>query len=60
MATHPNILDGKISHGQWSLADHSLWGHKESDLTKQQTHTYNLFNAQMTYFLCRSLAVHFK
>ena len=30
MATHSSILDGE-SHGQRSLVDNSLWGHKESN-----------------------------
>ena len=29
MATHSSIL--ALSHGQKSLADYSLWDHKESD-----------------------------
>ena len=31
MATHSSIL---ASHGQRSLAGHSAWGHKESDMTE--------------------------
>ena len=27
-------------HGQRSLEDYSLWGHKESDTTEQLTHTH--------------------
>ena len=33
MATHFSILAGE-SHGQRSLAGHSLWGCKESDTTE--------------------------
>ena len=33
MATPSSILDGEF-HGQKSLVDYSLWGHKESDKTK--------------------------
>ena len=29
-----------MSHGQRSLADYSLWNHKESDTTEQLTHTH--------------------
>ena len=32
------FLPGEF-HRQGSLAGYSLWGHKESDMTKQQTHT---------------------
>ena len=31
----PVFLPGK-SHGQWSLAVYSLWGHKESDMTERR------------------------
>ena len=31
-----------MSHGQRSLADYSLWNHKESDTTEQLTHTHTL------------------
>ena len=34
----PVFLPGK-SHGQRSLEGYSPWGHKESDTTKQLTHT---------------------
>ena len=35
MAAHPSILDWKIS---WSrLADYSLWGRKESNMTEHST-----------------------
>ena len=34
MATHPVFLPGK-SHGWRSLVGHSLWGHKESDMTER-------------------------
>ena len=33
----PAFLPGEC-HGQRSLADYSLWGHKESDMTEQLTH----------------------
>ena len=36
MATHPVLLPGE-SRGQRSLEGYSLWGHKESDATKQPT-----------------------
>ena len=36
MATHFSILPGEF-HGQRSLAEHSPWGHKESDTTEQLT-----------------------
>ena len=36
MATHSGILDGKF-YGQRSLADYSLWGCKELDMTEQLT-----------------------
>ena len=39
MATHSSILVGE-SHGQRSLAGYSPWGHKESDMTEQLTHTH--------------------
>ena len=39
MATHSRILDGK-SHEQRSLADCSLWDHKESDTTERLTDTH--------------------
>ena len=35
-ATHSSTLTWE-SHGQRSLADYGLWGHKESDMTE---HTY--------------------
>ena len=41
MQPTPVFLPGE-SHGQRSLAGYSLWGHKESDTTKQvsaHTHT---------------------
>ena len=37
MATHG--LPGE-SHGQRSLVAYNPWGHKESDMTEQLTHTY--------------------
>ena len=36
MATHSRILDEK-SYGQRSLADYSLWGCKELDITERLT-----------------------
>ena len=36
MATHSSILPGE-SHGQRSLVDYSLWGHKDSDMTERLT-----------------------
>ena len=33
MATTPGFLPGK-SHGQRSLANYSVWGHKESDMNE--------------------------
>ena len=38
MTTTPVFLLGKF-HGQRILADYGPWGHKESDTTKQLTHT---------------------
>ena len=35
----PVSLSGEF-HGQRSLADYSLWGHKESDITERLTHTH--------------------
>ena len=35
----PVFLPGEF-HGQRSLAGYSLWGHKESDMAKQLTHTW--------------------
>ena len=34
----PAFLPGK-SHGQRSLADYSLWGHKEWDMAEQLNHS---------------------
>ena len=39
MATHSSILAWR-NHGQRSLAGYSPWGRKESDTTKQLTHTH--------------------
>ena len=39
MATRSSILAGE-SHGQRKLVSYSPWGHKESDLTEQLTHTH--------------------
>ena len=36
LGTHSVLLPGEF-HGQRSLAGHSLWGHKESDMTEQLT-----------------------
>ena len=41
IATHSSILPGE-SHGQRSLVSYSPWGHKESDMTEQLTHTHTL------------------
>ena len=38
MATHSSILVWRI-HRQRSLAGHSAWGRKESDMTEGLTHT---------------------
>ena len=38
MSIHSSIL-GKF-HGWKSLASYSPWGHKESDMTEQLTHTH--------------------
>ena len=35
----PVFLPGEF-HGQRSLVDYSLWGHKESDMTEPLTHTH--------------------
>ena len=42
MATHSSFLDWKIPRTQ-ELAGYSPWGHKESDITEQVTHTLGLF-----------------
>ena len=38
MATHSSFLP-RESHGQRSLVGYRPWGHKESDMTEQLTHT---------------------
>ena len=38
MATHTIILPGEFQ-GQRSLGVYSPWGHKESEMTEQLTHT---------------------
>ena len=35
----PVFLHRKF-HGQRSLAGYNIWGHKESDMTEQLTHTH--------------------
>ena len=40
----PVFLPGE-SHGQRGLVGYSLWGCKESDTTKQLTHTYSTHQA---------------
>ena len=32
----------KKSHGRRSLANYSVWGHKELDTTEQLSHTFNI------------------
>ena len=39
MATHSSVLPGE-SHGWRGLEGYGLWGCKESDMTKQLTHTH--------------------
>ena len=39
-ATHSSTL-ARESHGQRRLAGYSTWGHKESDMTEQLTHSYS-------------------
>ena len=39
VSLYPVSLPGK-SHGQRRLVGCSLWGHKESGMTEQLTHTY--------------------
>ena len=39
MATHSSVLPGE-SHGRRGLEGYGLWGCKESDTTKQLTHTH--------------------
>ena len=34
------VLLHRIFHGQGSLADYSPWEHEKSDVTEQQTHTF--------------------
>ena len=41
MATSPVFLSGEF-HGQRSLASNSSRGRKESDMTKQLTHTHTI------------------
>ena len=48
MATHSRILDGK-SHEQRSLADYSLWDHKESDTTERLTLSLSLLPSQSLF-----------
>ena len=40
------------SHGQWSLAGYSSWGHKELDMTEQLTLCFHLVNEMIFDFLC--------
>ena len=42
MAIHSSVLAGE-SHGQRSLAGHSLWGHEDLDMTQQVTQHYDHF-----------------
>ena len=39
-ATHSSTL-ARESHGQRRLVGYSTWGHKESDMTEQLTHSYS-------------------
>ena len=48
MATPPVFLPGE-SHGQKSLVGYSPWGHKESDMTEQLTHTYGEYGGLDIY-----------
>ena len=41
----PVFLPGEF-HGQRSLAGYSPWGHKESDMTEQLTHTHTHMGIQ--------------
>ena len=43
MAPALALLPGK-PHGQRSLVGYRPWGHKESDMTEQLTHTHTLNN----------------
>ena len=43
------FLSGEF-HGQRSLASYSPWGHKESDTTKQLTHSHTKFNYSQSDF----------
>ena len=50
MATYSSIL-AQRSHGQRNLADYSLWGCKESDMTEQLAmHTGLLINLLLVGF----------
>ena len=40
MATHSSILAWKIPWTRRSLAGYSAWGHKDSEMTEQLTHTH--------------------
>ena len=55
----PVFLPGK-SHGQRSLVGHSLWGHRESDMTEYSmhvyTHTHKALSHITTYIYTRSKA----
>ena len=52
----PVFLPGKF-HGQKSLAGYSPWGHKDSDMTEQLTHTYICRKKQSSLY---SLPLFFK
>ena len=50
MVTHSSILAWKTC-GQRSLAGHSPWGHKESDMTEQLTHAQTTLNSSIQLFM---------
>ena len=51
MATHSSVLARKILPGQRSLAGHSAWGHKESEVSEWLTsHTHVEFVTPLLLF----------
>ena len=56
----PVFLPGKF-HGWKSLASYSPWGHKESDMTEQLTHTHMFSSRSFIVFsLTFSSLIHFE
>ena len=50
----PVFLPGK-SHGERSLVGHSLWGHKESDITEQLALSVLIVLPTATISICKQL-----